>query len=291
MNDGKLIFEKSSPGQAGYSLPPLDVPEEKLEKLIPAELRREELNLPELSELDVVRHFTRLSQKNFSVDSHFYPLGSCTMKYNPKVNEEAAHLPGFVAVHPLQDGAEVQGMLELLYNFERYLCAIFGYEAFTLQPAAGAHGELTSLMMIKAYHKEKVESRKLKAVPAGRQVESRTQEARKIARSHLATAMIDSSDGLVRSVIEICRASKVGARIQPGSVPIAKGATLDQALYGGEEYELVFTAPRAKAQKLARLVGGVSVVGEIVSKKQGVKLIDARGKVFSLKSGGYEHFK
>ena len=124
---------------------------------------RAELNLPELTELDVVRHFTRLSQKNFSVDSQFYPLGSCTMKYNPKVNEEVAKLPGLTEVHPLQAAEETQGMLELLYNFERYLCAIFGYDAFTLQPAAGAHGELTALMMMKAFHKEKVKSKKEKA--------------------------------------------------------------------------------------------------------------------------------
>jgi glycine dehydrogenase subunit 2 len=161
-----LIFEQSVPGRKGYSLPELDVPAQDIKQLIPAELRREELGLPELTELDVVRHFTRLSQKNFSVDTHFYPLGSCTMKYNPKVNEEVAKLPGLTEVHPLQDAAEVQGILELLYNFERYMCAISGYEAFTLQPAAGAHGELTALMMIKAYHEE--EKSKVKSLPAGR---------------------------------------------------------------------------------------------------------------------------
>jgi glycine dehydrogenase subunit 2 len=150
-----LIFEKSSPGQKGYSLPEPEVQAGELSKLIPPEMLRESLNLPELSELDVVRHFTRLSQKNFSVDTEFYPLGSCTMKYNPKVNEEAARLPGFAELHPLQDDASVQGMLELLYDFERYLCAIFGYDAFTLQPAAGAHGELTALMMIKQYQRDK----------------------------------------------------------------------------------------------------------------------------------------
>jgi len=149
-----LIFEKSTPGSKAYSLPDLDVPAEDINELVPKDLLREELNFPELSELDVVRHFIRLSQNNFSVDTHFYPLGSCTMKYNPKVNEEVAKLPGFTNVHPLQDGSEIQGILELLYNFEQYMCAIFGYDAFTLQPAAGAHGELTSLMMIKAYHQE-----------------------------------------------------------------------------------------------------------------------------------------
>jgi glycine dehydrogenase subunit 2 len=153
-----LIFEKSVAGRRGYSLPGLDVPPEDLNKLVPAELLRSELDLPELTELDVVRHFTRLSQKNYSVDTQFYPLGSCTMKYNPKVNEEIAKLPGLTEVHPLQDAEEVQGILELLYNFEQYMCAISGYDAFTLQPAAGAHGELTALMMIKAYHQSRVAS-------------------------------------------------------------------------------------------------------------------------------------
>jgi len=142
----------------------------------------------------------------------------------------------------------------------------------------------------------KFDSRKLKVV-------SRTREARKIAKSWMATSMIDSSDGLVRSVIEICRMSKVGARIWLDSVPIAKGANLDQALYGGEEYELVFTVPKEKAVKVVgwlgracRQAGGlvkmkVSIVGEIVSKKRGVKLVDVHGKVYLPKSGGYEHFK
>jgi len=159
-----LIFEKSTPGSKAYSLPDLDVPAEKIEKLIPKELLREELNLPELSELDVVRHFIRLSQKIFSVDTHFYPLGSCTMKYNPKVNEEVAKLPGFTDIHPFQDESEIQGILELLYNFEQYMCAIFGYDAFTLQPAAGAHGELTSLMMIKAFHRDKGNGKRDKVI-------------------------------------------------------------------------------------------------------------------------------
>ncbi|MFH1826267.1 MAG: aminomethyl-transferring glycine dehydrogenase subunit GcvPB [bacterium] len=154
-NDGQLIFDKSGPGRKAYSLPELDVPAEDIAKLIPPEMLREELNLPELAEVDVVRHFTNLSRKNFGVDNGFYPLGSCTMKYNPKVNEEVAKLPGFTNIHPYQPAEEVQGMLELLYNFEQYLCAIFGYEAFTFQPAAGAHGELTALMMIKAYHGSK----------------------------------------------------------------------------------------------------------------------------------------
>lgn len=136
---------------------------------------------------------------------------------------------------------------------------------------------------------EKYDSRKLK-------VESRQQEARTIAKSQMATAMIDSSDGLVRSVLEISRASKVGARIWLDSVPKAKKSTLEQALYGGEEYELVFTTPRSKAVELKKLIEKktkvkVSIVGEIVAKNRNVKLVDIHGKVFSLKNGGYEHFK
>ena len=136
-------------------LPKLDVPAVPLEELIPAELLRQDLKLPEASELDVVRHFTRLSQKNFSVDTHFYPLGSCTMKYNPKINEDIANLDGFAKLHPQQPAEQTQGILKLLFEFEQYLGEIFGYEAFTLQPAAGAHGELTALMMIKAYHQSR----------------------------------------------------------------------------------------------------------------------------------------
>lgn len=147
-----LIFEKSISGRKAFSLPDLDVAAEKLSSLIPADLLREELDLPELSEIDVVRHFTNLSRRNFGVDNGFYPLGSCTMKYNPKVNEDVAKLPGFNEIHPLQEDKDVQGILELLYNFEQYLGAVFGFSAFTFQPAAGAHGELTALLMMKAYH-------------------------------------------------------------------------------------------------------------------------------------------
>ena len=157
-----LIFELSIPDRKGYSLPECDVPQQDLEKLIPPSLLRKELNLPEVSEVDVVRHFTGLSRKNFGVDSGFYPLGSCTMKYNPKINEDVAGMKGFTDIHPLQDDESVQGMLELLYNMEQYLCAIFGYDAFTFQPAAGAHGELTALMMIKAYHEEKLKIKNVK---------------------------------------------------------------------------------------------------------------------------------
>lgn len=164
MAEEKLIFELSQAGRRGVSLPDVDVPQEPIEKLIPSDLIRQDLPLPEVTERDAVKHFTRLSQKNFSVDTHFYPLGSCTMKYNPKVNEEIAKFPGFAEIHPGQDESEIQGMLELLYNMERYLCAIFGYEAFTFQPAAGAHGELTSLLMIKAYHRDKGQGKRDKVI-------------------------------------------------------------------------------------------------------------------------------
>jgi len=152
----KLLIELSKPGRKAYSLPAIDVPSENIEKLIPKQYIANHLpDLPELSEVDVIRHFTQLSRKNFGVDSGFYPLGSCTMKYNPKVNEDVSMLSGFTGINPNQDDATVQGMMELLYNFEKYLCAIFGFDAATLQPAAGAHGELTSLFIVKKYLKDK----------------------------------------------------------------------------------------------------------------------------------------
>lgn len=154
--DNPLLKELSKPGRAAYSLPPLDVPLEKTEDLIPKLYISASMpDLPEVSEVDVIRHFTNLSRKNFGVDTGFYPLGSCTMKYNPKINEDIAKLDGFTGINPSQDDATVQGMLELLYNFQRYLCAIFGFDAATLQPAAGAHGELTALFIIKSYLRDK----------------------------------------------------------------------------------------------------------------------------------------
>lgn len=155
-NPDKLLNELSKKGRKAYSLPDADVPLEKIEDIIPKEFLAEgPPPLPELSEVDVIRHFTNLAKKNFGVDTGFYPLGSCTMKYNPKVNEDVASLPGFSSIDPSQDAGTVQGMLELLYNFEKYLCAIFGFDSATLQPAAGAHGELTSLFIIKSYLRDK----------------------------------------------------------------------------------------------------------------------------------------
>ncbi|TKJ45772.1 glycine dehydrogenase (aminomethyl-transferring) [Candidatus Aerophobetes bacterium Ae_b3b] len=161
-----LIFEKSRKGRRGCSLPACDVDKENLEKLIPKKyLRQGSLGLPEVSEPDVVRHFVRLSQQNMGVDTNFYSLGSCTMKYNPKVNEDIANLPGFTRIHPYQPQASVQGTLQLLYEMEKLLCEISGMDRISLQPAAGAHGELTSLMMIKAYYEDIKEHRDTVLVP------------------------------------------------------------------------------------------------------------------------------
>jgi len=151
----ELIFEKSREGRIGVSLPELDVPLKK--DLLGSEFIRDELDLPEVSEVDVVRHYTKLSRRNFGVDNGFYPLGSCTMKYNPKVNEDVSRYLGFSDCHPLQPYN--QGCLKLMYHLEKMLCEICGMDAFTLQPAAGAHGELTGLMIIKAYFSDKGESR------------------------------------------------------------------------------------------------------------------------------------
>ena len=151
-----LLFEMSRPGRRGYSLPSNDVPEKSLDELLPRKAQRSEpLELPELSEVGVVRHYTELSTRNFGVDTGFYPLGSCTMKYNPKINEEVAVLPGFAFMHPCQPEETTQGALELLYNFEQGLKELTAMDRFTMQPAAGAHGELTGLMVIQAYHRSR----------------------------------------------------------------------------------------------------------------------------------------
>ncbi len=149
----KLIFEISRAGRKGYSLPNCDVPVESIEDMIPNEyLRETELDLPEISEGDMVRHFTALSRCNYGVDTGFYPLGSCTMKYNPKINEDVSRMDGFTGVHPALPDSAVQGCLELLYKMDLMLAEITGMERVSLQPAAGAHGELAGLMIMKAYH-------------------------------------------------------------------------------------------------------------------------------------------
>ncbi|MEI5908102.1 aminomethyl-transferring glycine dehydrogenase subunit GcvPB [Bacillus spongiae] len=148
-----LIFELTKEGRIGYSLPELDVEVADLSQLLPEEyIREEEPELPEVSELDIMRHYTALSNRNHGVDSGFYPLGSCTMKYNPKINENVARYPGFAHVHPLQPESSTQGAMELMYDLQEHLKEITGMDEVTLQPAAGAHGEWTGLMMIRAYH-------------------------------------------------------------------------------------------------------------------------------------------
>lgn len=161
MSTEPLIFEMGAPGRRAASLYEMDFPTRPLADLIPvASLREEDAPLPEVSEIEIVRHFTHLSQRNFSVDSGFYPLGSCTMKYNPKVNEDMASLPGFARLHPRQDAALAQGAIELHYQLELMLAEIAGMRRVTLQPAAGAHGEITGLMIIKAYHEHRGEGRR-----------------------------------------------------------------------------------------------------------------------------------
>ncbi|HNW39892.1 MAG TPA: aminomethyl-transferring glycine dehydrogenase subunit GcvPB [Candidatus Omnitrophota bacterium] len=162
----KLIFEKHRDGRGGFSYGTSDVPQAK--PLAAKYCRSNDAYLPGLSELDVVRHFTNLSRLNFSVDTNFYPLGSCTMKYNPKFTERIAALEGFSQLHPLLpqlSGSLAQGSLEVLYESEKLLAEITGMSAFTLQPLAGAHGELTGVMLIAAYHKDKGSRRKYVIVP------------------------------------------------------------------------------------------------------------------------------
>jgi len=156
-----LLWEKSRPGRCGFSLPRRDVDPAPID----AALVGEPPDLPELSEPDVVRHYTRLSQWNVGVDTTFYPLGSCTMKYNPKVHEKVAALPGFAGAHPLLPAALSQGALGLMYDLEQYLAEITGMDAVTLQPAAGAQGELTGLLLIEAYHRSRGEPRSKILIP------------------------------------------------------------------------------------------------------------------------------
>ena len=163
--DQPLIFELSRECRIGYSLPENDVPEVDLNELFPKEFIREEApELPEVSELDIMRHYTALSNRNHGVDSGFYPLGSCTMKYNPKINENVARFPGFSHIHPLQDESTVQGALELMHDLQEHLIEITGMDEVTLQPAAGAHGEWTGLMMIRAYHEANNDTKRTKVI-------------------------------------------------------------------------------------------------------------------------------
>ncbi len=165
MSEVNLIFETSRPGRKAYSLPECDVPQKPIGELIDSSYLREKApELPEVSELDAVRHYTKLSLRNHGVDSGFYPLGSCTMKYNPKVNEAVARLDGFINCHPYQPESMVQGNLEVMYTLDRLLSEISGMDQVSLQPAAGAHGELAGLMIIKAYHENRGEGNRDKII-------------------------------------------------------------------------------------------------------------------------------
>lgn len=160
----KLIFDLSRTGKQGVRLPELDVT--KQEHNIPARyLRKGAIGLPEVSEPEVVRHFVNLSAKNHHIDRGFYPLGSCTMKYNPKINEATCRLPGFTSIHPFQDADQAQGALRLMVELSEMLVEITGMDGVTLQPAAGAHGELTGLLLMRAYHESKGDPRKKVIIP------------------------------------------------------------------------------------------------------------------------------
>ncbi|MDW7669106.1 MAG: aminomethyl-transferring glycine dehydrogenase subunit GcvPB [Bacillota bacterium] len=161
----KLIIELSKEGRKAYSIPKNDVETVDPEKYIPKNvLRKEDPKLPEVYEVEVIRHYTNLSNKNYGVDTGFYPLGSCTMKYNPKINEDMAKLPNFANIHPRQSEDTVQGSLELMYELQEKLCEITGNDGYTLQPAAGAHGELTGLMIIKKYHEDRNDTKRTKII-------------------------------------------------------------------------------------------------------------------------------
>src|SRR5205085_3027062 len=160
-------FELSHPGRRCHLLPACDVPaSKKLDQLIPAEaLAERPPELPEVGEIDLIRHFTNLSTRNMSIDTNFYPLGSCTMKYNPKRHERLASLPGMASLHPLQPDNSVQGMLQMLFEMQNYLSEISGFEAISLQPAAGAQGELTALLVASAYFRDKGQKRTRVIIP------------------------------------------------------------------------------------------------------------------------------
>lgn len=160
----ELIFELSHSGRRCHRLPASDVPEVSLDTLIPPKYRSEPPSLPEVGEIDLIRHFTNLSTRNMCIDTNFYPLGSCTMKYNPKRHERLAGLPGFANLHPHQDDDTLQGMLELLHGLQEYLIEISGLPAVSLQPAAGAQGELAALFVAAAYFRDKGQTQRHKVL-------------------------------------------------------------------------------------------------------------------------------
>src|SRR3974390_1952125 len=164
-NEGP-IFEKSSPGKAAWKLPPLDVPEVDTKALLGAAERKDLGNMTEVSEIEIIRHFTRLSTWNYAIDLGMYPLGSCTMKYNPRVNEVVARLDGLANGHPYQPEKISQGALRIIKTLSDCLLEITGMDAITLQPAAGAHGELTGLLLVRAYHDAQGKPPKKVLIPA-----------------------------------------------------------------------------------------------------------------------------
>lgn len=165
MKNTKVVFEYSVKGRRAFDQPGQDVPEKALSELIPEKyIRKTSAQLPEISEVDAVRHYTGLSRRNHGVDSGFYPLGSCTMKYNPKINEDIAALSGFANVHPYQPEETVQGCLKMACRMQELLAEITGMNAFSLQPAAGAHGEMTGLMIMKAFHEHNGHSNRTKVI-------------------------------------------------------------------------------------------------------------------------------
>jgi glycine dehydrogenase subunit 2 len=156
----RTIFERSQPGRRAFVAPALDVPEEDLDGLLPARFRRREpAKLPEVAEPEIVRHYNRLSKRNFDLDTGFYPLGSCTMKHNPRLNERVAALPGHARLHPAQEPKRAQGALELMWLLQRSLSEICGLPHVSLQPSAGSHGELAGLLLTRAYHSDRGETR------------------------------------------------------------------------------------------------------------------------------------
>ena len=161
----KLIFEISKPGRNAATVSASDVPVVNIDEVIGRKYLRDDLDLPEVAEIDLVRHYTNLSRRNFGLDLGFYPLGSCTMKYNPKINEKVSGFADFTGLHPAAPDAFAQGNLELMFDMQKLLSNIFGMAEFTLQPAAGAHGELTGVMMIKKYFEKKGEKRRLILIP------------------------------------------------------------------------------------------------------------------------------
>ena len=159
----KTIFSKSKKGRNKYRAGDTGIPDTKLNGLVPEDLlRTKSIGIPDLSESEVVRHFTSLARKNYGVDDGIYPLGSCTMKYNPKINEVTARLPGFAHIHPLQPIETVQGALGLMYETQEWLKEISGFDAVSLQPAAGAHGELTGVLIMRAYHLARKDEKRVK---------------------------------------------------------------------------------------------------------------------------------